>query len=253
MAGREHNGSAQAGNGASRASGPVRGYGMGPAGGQGAPSAGRPVPPAGQGQMPYVHLQGMPQQAQPYAGQVPYPGQRAYVPPATSVAPPEKRRRGAAFWVCIVVVLICIGLACALAFTMCGGSSKRSGEAGQLEGKTEAEIQAELDRTVEEGMFNISIASTVQLETGTSEGDLRIENVPGNPYLMQVVITRDDTGDAVYTTDMIEPNHHIQRDTLDADLDPGSYECTATFYACDPETEEVVGQAAAKMLVVVSG
>lgn len=173
-------------------------------------------------------------------------------PAAAQAARPSRRPA-------IVIAILCAVAAVAVWLAVwlfaCNGSSLFDPDAqtGQAPYKTQEEMQAELDRVVEEGMFNISIASTVQLETGTSEGDLRIENVPSNPYLMQVVITRDDTGDAVYTTDMIEPNHHIQRDTLDADLDPGSYECTATFYACDPETEEVVGQAAAKMLVVVSG
>ena len=212
----------------------------GQAGGQAGAQA-----PAGQMPQGYTPHYGMAQ-----AGA----GQAAYVAPATSrpqQAP--RRRRGPAFWIGIVVAILCIIAACLLALSMCGGQSKRAGEAGQLEGKTEAEIQAELDRQVEEGMFNISIASTVQFETSSSEGEFRIENVPGNPYLMQVAISRDDTGDEIYRTDMIEPNHHIQRDTLDAELEPGTYECTATFFACDPQTEDVVGQAAAKMIVIVNG
>ena len=115
------------------------------------------------------------------------------------------------------------------------------------------ELQAELDRIVEEGMFNISIASYVEFPEGTAEGEVRIENVPSNHYLMQVEVVRDDTGESVYRTGMIEPNHHIQRARLDADLDVGSYPCTAVFYAFESDTEEPVGQAAAKMTIVVAG
>ena len=52
---------------------------------------------------------------------------------------------------------------------------------------------------------------------------------------------------------IIEQNHHIQSDVLDADLDPGTYECIARFHALDPDTEEEVGQAAAAMTIKVLG
>ena len=98
-----------------------------------------------------------------------------------------------------------------------------------------------------------NILLTAERLDRTAEGDVRIENVPSNHYLMQVKVVRDDTGEAVYRTGMIEPNHHIQRARLDVDLDAGSYPCTAVFYAYEPDTEEPVGQAAAKMTVVVAG
>ncbi|WP_165063082.1 hypothetical protein [Adlercreutzia sp. ZJ154] len=165
-----------------------------------------------------------------------------------------KKKRGAAFWIAIVIAVICLIIAGVLAFNLFGAQtpSKRQGDLGQLEGKTQEEIQAELDRVVDEGMFNISIASTVQFESGTSEGELRIENVPSNHYLMRVVVTRDDTGEQIYETDLIEPNYHIQADTLDVDLSAGVYECTATFHAYDQQTEEEVGQAAAKIEITVA-
>lgn len=166
-----------------------------------------------------------------------------------------KRKRGASFWIALVVVLICIGLAAALLMTTLGAPQKssRAGVPGQLEGKTPEEVQAELDRVVEEGMFNISIASAVLFADGSSPGELRIENVPGNLYLMRVVIRLDDTGQQVYQTDMIEPNNHIQQDTLDVDLDAGTYNATAVFTAYDPDTEDEVGQAAAKITLLVQG
>ena len=179
-----------------------------------------------------------------------YPG--TYQMPATSVpqAPPRKSRRGVV--IALVVAILAIVVAILLALTLCvDEKSRRQGDAGQLEGKTDAEIQAELDRVVEEGMFNISVASVVEFENGSAEGDLRIENVPGNRYLMRVTLVRNDTGQQLYQTDIIEPDHHIQRDALDVVLPAGSYECTALFEALDPETEEQVGQAAAVITVNV--
>lgn len=215
-----------------------------------------PQPPAsgyapGQAGRPAYGM-GHPQQ-QAYAT---YAQPGAYQVPVTSIAPePEKKRkkRGCAFWVVLALALAAIIVAVVLAFMLLMPPQRadRSGDLGQLEGKTPAEIQAELDRVIEEGMFNISIASVVEFESGSSPGELRIENVPNNNYLMRVDITRDDTGERIYQTDVIEPNHHIQADTLDVDLPAGAYECTATFYALDPETEEEVGQVAADMRLSV--
>ena len=160
------------------------------------------------------------------------------------------------FWIMTAVAVLALAVAGVLAFQM-GNQSVQGRDPnaalGQLEGKTPEELQAELDRIVEEGMFNISIASYVEFADGAAEGEMRIENVPGNHYLMQVEVVRDDTGETVYRTGMIEPNHHIQRARLDVDLDAGSYACTAVFYAFEPDTEEPVGQAAAQMTIVVAG
>lgn len=189
----------------------------------------------------HSQVQGMPQGAPVPMGQ--------YIPPATSIPiQPVKKKKPKRFWVAIAIVVLCVILAAVLFFTLGPtGKSSRQGSIGQLEGKTAEEIQAELDRIVDDGMFNISIASVVEFPSGTSEGELRIENVPGNQYLMRVVINRDDTGAQIYETDLIEPNYHIQADSLDVDLPAGTYPCTAVFYAYDPETEEMIGQAGAKI------
>lgn len=262
----EYFGTANAANGAaaSDATGQMRSYGV--RDGEGGVYAGSPQHP----QQSYgyeVHgasgavgheASGMPgsigweapygynQYGQPYQG---YP--QGYAPgpyqmPITSQPVQVKRKSRKGVIIAILVALVAIVLAILLALSMCTEEkSRRQGDAGQLEGKSDAEIQAELDRVVEEGMFNISIASVVEMENGRAVGDLRIENVPGNRYLMQVTLVRNDTGEQIYQTDLIEPNHHIQRDTLDVVLPKGSYECTALFEALDPETEELVGQAAA--------
>lgn len=205
-------------------------------------------------QAPYGAAPGMPAGAQAYAAYA-HPG--AYQVPATSVAPePErKKKRGCAFWIVLALALLALAVAAVLAFMLLSPAPRadRSGDLGQLEGKTPAEIQAELDRVIEEGMFNINIASVVEFADGKSAGELRIENVPNNNYLMRVAISRADTGERIYQTDIIEPNHHIQSDTLDVDLDPGSYECTATFTALDPETEQEAGEVAAAMTINVLG
>ena len=171
---------------------------------------------------------------------------------ATAVHQPAGKPKS--FYVAVIVAILALLAALVLAFALFSNNSAGrdpNAAVGQLENKTPEEIQAELDRIVEEGMFNISIASMVQLEDGASEAELRIENVPNNPYLMKVELNRDDTGETIYTSGMIEPNHHIQKAKLDVDLDAGEYPCTAVFYAYDKQSEELVGQAAAKLTVLV--
>jgi hypothetical protein len=104
---------------------------------------------------------------------------------------------------------------------------------------------------VEEGMFHISINTDPVFADGKSEGSLEIENVPGNRYSMVVQITLDDTGELVYDSGLIDPNYHIQRDTLDVELEKGEYPATATFFAYDPDTEEQMGSAAGKITIIV--
>lgn len=122
---------------------------------------------------------------------------------------------------------------------------------GQAPYKTAEEMQAELDRVVEEGMFNISIQSNIIFDNGESSGTANIENVPGNHYLMQVVITDDDTGDLLYESGILKPNQFIEKITLAKDLDAGTYNATATFKALDETTYDEVGQAAAKVTISV--
>ena len=137
----------------------------------------------------------------------------------------------------------------------CNGSSlfDPTAQTGQAPYKTPEEMQAELDRTVEEGMFNISIASVIQFDDGAASGTAYIENVPGNRYNMRVTIADDDSGEVLYESGVLKPNQYIEDITLVRDLDAGTYPATATFRALDPVTQEEAGSAAAKVTISVLG
>jgi hypothetical protein len=132
-----------------------------------------------------------------------------------------------------------------------GLASSIKARLGQLEGKSEAEIQAELDRVIEEGMFHISINPSPVFQDGASEGNLEIENVPNNRYSMLVRITLADTGDEVYDSGLIDPNYHIQKDVLSEELAAGEYPAVASFYAYDTETHEEIGSTACEITMHV--
>lgn len=121
---------------------------------------------------------------------------------------------------------------------------------GQLEGKSNDEIEASLNRVVEEGYMAISINANPTFANGQAMGTLHIENNPNNKYSQEVTITRDDTGETIYRSGLIDPNYHIQEDVLLEDLEAGDYDCKASFVAYD-EDHQAVGSAAAKIVVSI--
>lgn len=150
-----------------------------------------------------------------------------------------------------LVVVIIVGIIIAV-IAGGGGFYDSASKDGQAPYKTDDEIQAEIDRSVEDGMLNISIASIIEFKNGTSEGTAYIENVPSNKYVMKVTITLDDNGDVVYESGGIKPDSYIETIQLTKDLDAGTYPATATFTAYEPDSLEEVGQAAAKITLVVN-
>lgn len=127
----------------------------------------------------------------------------------------------------------------------------QNSEYGQLETKSKEEIVDELDRLVEENMFNVSINATPEFIDGNSEGEICIENVPGNHFLMSVKITLDDTGEIIYQTGLIKPNYHITKAKLLRALPKGEYPATATFTAHDMETGDVEGNVNIQMTIYI--
>ena len=110
-------------------------------------------------------------------------------------------------------------------------------ELGQLDGKSKEEIEAELNRIVEEGSMHISMNTKPIFKNGKAKGDLKIENSPANHYGQEIIITVNKTGKEIYRSGLLMPNHHIQKDKLKVDLKKGNYECTATFVAYDTKLE----------------
>ena len=123
--------------------------------------------------------------------------------------------------------------------------------AGRIQQMSEEEIQAELNRVVEEGMFNISIASAIVFESTDSKGEARIENIEANNYHMQVDIFLDETGECVYSSKLIQPGYSIEMIQLEEKLEPGEYEATAIFSAITKEEKQLFGQAGAQIKLYI--
>lgn len=123
--------------------------------------------------------------------------------------------------------------------------------AGRIQNMSEDEIQDELNRVVAEGMFNISIASSVVYDLEAGEGQARIENILANHYNMQVDIVLDETGETIYSSGLIQPGYAIDKISFDHELEPGEYPATAVFKAITTDDYLLYGSAAAQIRIYV--
>ena len=123
-------------------------------------------------------------------------------------------------------------------------------EGGWDEADTDAIVDA-LNEKVEEGMINISMNTSPVFTNGTSTGNLMIVNESINRYPQVVQITRNDTGDTIYTSNAIPVGSKIESAKLDIDLDAGIYDCTALFNNVNPDTGEFIGCAGAIINITV--
>lgn len=172
-------------------------------------------------------------------------------PRATSAAPQASGKKPIVLIIGIVAVIAIVALIVGIAMNILNpydGASKT----GQAPYKTEEEKRAELDKSVEDGMLNISIASLIEFANSSASGTAYIENVPSNKYDMKVKITLDSNGDVVYESGAIKPDSYIETIKLNKQLPAGTYPATATFTAFQSGNGEEVGQAAAKITIVIN-
>lgn len=175
--------------------------------------------------------------------------------PAQPANPPKKKGKG---WLIALIVVLGVGLLGGGGYFAYENFLKPQDSyerfqfdteamEGRIQMMTEEEIQAELDRVIEEGMFNISIASSIIFDPDTKEGEARIENIPANRYHMQVDIYLDDTGEKVFSSKLIQPGYSLEYIKLNRDLAPGMYPATAAFNAITKEELQLFGTAGAKI------
>ena len=104
-------------------------------------------------------------------------------------------------------------------------------------------IRDSLNEKVADGMINISMNTSPVFSDGESAGSLMIVNEDINRYPISVEITRNDSGEVIYTSKAVPVGSKIEADKLDVDLDAGTYECTAMFFNLDPDTGDKLGSA----------
>ena len=156
----------------------------------------------------------------------------------------------------VVVLLATTGGLAFLVYSQSARQSKfeedRNALEGFLPGKSEAEIQKELNRIIDESRLNISMNPTPVIRDGKI--NVMLENVPANNYYLQAdvyIYTDEETLDMqqVYQSGIIKQGFYIESGDVMEIPEGGRYNGIAVFHALYPETLEEIGQAAMNIVV----
>lgn len=124
---------------------------------------------------------------------------------------------------------------------------------GWLPGKSAEDIESELNRIIDQSRFNVAINPTpVVKQDGTA--NFLIENVPANNYWMQVSVYYQDASGSdhlLYESKYIQQGFFIESGQVTHVPAPGEYNARAVFKAIIPESDEVMGETAATMMIYV--
>ena len=172
---------------------------------------------------------------------------------APAAQPAKKSQRK---WTVLAVVLLLLIVAAVAAFVwLTSPDPNRDGlqpDANAKIGSLSGDFD-DLDKIVDEGMLTFSINVTPSFADGTSPGNLMIENAEINNNRFTCAIYRKDTGEQIYQSGALDPGQYIETAPLSADLEPGTYPCTAYFSTYKLSDNTPIGQAAAEITVYVLG
>ena len=150
----------------------------------------------------------------------------------------------------IIVIIVLISLPLFLVRCNPLRSDISKGEIDWDQPRASRDLQAEIDKAVEQGMFNVFMNTNVVFKDGQSKGNMMIQNIETNRYPMYVEIYHDNT--LLYKSDIIEPGYKIEEAKLDTPLSKGTYDCTAYFYVTDNNKEEVQNKIGLNIKITVN-
>ncbi|BBM17037.1 hypothetical protein G15_0678 [Enterococcus avium] len=114
---------------------------------------------------------------------------------------------------------------------------------------SDAELKKMAKEKVDRSKFNMVIAPEATFESSDKAGELMIQNPAHNAYPVNVEITRNDTGELIYTSGAIQPGYEVKEARLEQELSKGDYPATAKFSLYDDKTKEKKGEVAAKITI----
>jgi len=111
---------------------------------------------------------------------------------------------------------------------------------GEIDPDTGEEVSGNEDGTGNNGKSNMTVRLNGYpvFEDGSSEGSLNIVNPSSNVLCMLVEITLDETGEKIYESGAIPPNHYVDNDKLTKVLKQGTHNATAHVTLYDPDNPD---------------
>lgn len=104
---------------------------------------------------------------------------------------------------------------------------------------------------VARSMGKVKINPIPYFTDGSARGDLRIANEEDNLYAYTITIIRDDTGEVIYKSGLLDPGYYIKNAALQVELPKGDYVSTAYFEAYKADENTSVGIAVKKIVIRV--
>lgn len=172
-------------------------------------------------------------------------------------APAKKQKSNKTPWIIVIILLLIMVVGGYFLYSHLTYKSQfdldREALEGWLPGKSDEDIQAELNRIIDESRFNVAInPTTVVMRDGTA--NFMLENVPANNYWMQVTVYYMDnsgTEKLLYESKYIQQGFFIENAQVNHVPDGGEYDARAVFKAIIPESDEVMGETQANMKIYV--
>ena len=176
----------------------------------------------------------------------------------TGAAKRKKKRKLIAFFTLIILTGLLIYILVEVTYpstnTKIAGDlfpGAGSAVAGHLPKMTDDEIKAQMQREADKSRFSFKMNSRPTFKNGTGKGTLHIENPNHNLYPFVVEIFLTETGEKVYDSGGILPNHHISEAKLTKALSKGEHAATAYITVYDPQTNRYSGKSAVSLTLII--
>lgn len=159
----------------------------------------------------------------------------------------EKKKKGGKI-VLIICIVIIVAL-CILIWFLLHKDDKPKRDVVVNEDNVD-KIVSQLERPGD-GVYQVTMNSTWHFDDGTASSDnAYVENAEVNENPVYFDLTRSDTNEKIYESPIIPVGSHLDKITLDSELEAGTYECVMTYYLVN-EDEDIISTVRVSVNIVI--
>lgn len=179
-----------------------------------------------------------------------------------SNAKAEEKKSKKSMWLILLLLLIIFALI-GVIFFMKKDDNSNDDDTGNkavdrnviVNEKNAEEVAGKLldEERVPVGRYEVMMNTTWNFKDGSSASeDAYVANVERNTNAVYFDLVRSDTQEVVLASPIIPVGSHMDKITLDSDLEKGSYECVCTYHLIDEENKPI-GKTSIAVTVNVKG
>lgn len=151
----------------------------------------------------------------------------------------------------VVLIVLLLAILCSIIFfrnsDILNGNLSKDAVIGMLPGTTKEELLAEMQKEVDESLFNFNINSKVTLKDKSM--NIELQNQPSNYYNMKMEVKLVEDDSVIYKSGLLEPNQYIADAKVKKDISLGEHKAIATLTAYNPKTNQVEGVVEVEILI----